>query len=108
MYSTACAESINSRLPLSSSVSEALQMGTEVFYSLKSLLKAQGHTTNVGDEGGFAPNFSSTKQSLDFLMKAIEATGLKAGDDVGLACDRAMVKSSQCFYVSHFDTYKAS
>ncbi len=75
--------------------SEALQMGTEVFYSLKSLLKDQGHTTNVGDEGGFAPNFSSTKQSLDFLMKAIEATGLKAGDDIGLALDVAATELYQ-------------
>ncbi|MEI8320598.1 MAG: phosphopyruvate hydratase [Alphaproteobacteria bacterium] len=72
-----------------STFSEAMRMGSEVFHSLKSLLKDKGHNTNVGDEGGFAPNFSSTTEALDFLMKAIEKAGYRPGDDVGLALDVA-------------------
>ncbi len=69
--------------------SEALRMGAEVFYSLKSLLKKAGHGTNVGDEGGFAPDLKSTNEALDFVMKAIDAAGYKPGDDVALALDAA-------------------
>ncbi len=68
---------------------EAMQMGAEVFYSLKTLLKKQGLNTNVGDEGGFAPNLTSTTQALDLLLEAIDKAGYKAGSQVGLALDVA-------------------
>lgn len=71
------------------SFSEALRCGAEIFHSLKAKLKADGHNTNVGDEGGFAPNLSSTRDALDYILKAIEAAGYKAGDDVFLALDVA-------------------
>ena len=71
------------------SFSEALRCGAEIFHALKSKLKADGHNTNVGDEGGFAPNLSSTRDALDYILKAIEAAGYKAGEDVFLALDVA-------------------
>ena len=71
------------------SFSEALRMGVEVFHALKSALKAAGHNTNVGDEGGFAPNLASTREALDFVMAAIKAAGYEPGKDVFLALDAA-------------------
>ena len=71
------------------SLAEAVRIGAEVFHTLKSELKAAGHNTNVGDEGGFAPNLSSTRDALDFIMKAIEKAGFKPGDEVALALDAA-------------------
>ena len=71
------------------SFSEALRVGTEVFHALASKLKAAGHNTNVGDEGGFAPNLRSTREALDFIMEAIEAAGYKAGEEVVLGLDCA-------------------
>jgi enolase len=71
------------------SFSEGLRMGAEVFHTLKGLLKKGGHNTNVGDEGGFAPNLPSAEAALDFVMKAIEAAGLKPGKDMHLALDCA-------------------
>lgn len=68
---------------------EALRMGTEVFHSLKKVLKKQGLNTAVGDEGGFAPNLSSNEAALEVIMEAIEAAGLKPGEDVALALDVA-------------------
>ncbi|MEM9169580.1 MAG: phosphopyruvate hydratase [Pseudomonadota bacterium] len=68
---------------------DALRMGAEVFHALKAGLKAAGHNTNVGDEGGFAPNLSSTREALDFIMKAIETAGFKAGDEMFIALDAA-------------------
>jgi enolase len=68
---------------------EALRMGAEVFHALKKALKAAGHNTNVGDEGGFAPNLASATAALDFVMKAIEQAGYRPGDDVALALDVA-------------------
>jgi enolase len=68
---------------------EALRAGAEVFHALKKILSDQGLSTNVGDEGGFAPNLSSTREALDLLMRAIEATGRKPGEDVALALDTA-------------------
>ncbi|PWC33885.1 phosphopyruvate hydratase [Azospirillum sp. TSO35-2] len=68
---------------------EAIRMGSEIFQSLKKKLKDAGHNTNVGDEGGFAPNLGSTDDALGFVMKAIEAAGYKPGDDVMLAIDAA-------------------
>ncbi|WP_417489310.1 phosphopyruvate hydratase, partial [Maricaulis sp.] len=71
------------------SFSEALRCGSEIFHALKARLKADGLNTNVGDEGGFAPNLSSAEQALDVIMKAIEAAGYKPGEDVALALDVA-------------------
>ncbi|WP_448187421.1 phosphopyruvate hydratase [Azospirillum sp. sgz301742] len=68
---------------------DAIRMGSEIFQSLKKKLKDAGHNTNVGDEGGFAPNLASTDEALGFVMKAIEAAGYKPGDDVMLALDSA-------------------
>jgi enolase len=68
---------------------EAVRMGAEVFQALKSRLKAAGHNTNVGDEGGFAPNLSSADEALSFIVEAIGAAGYRAGDDVVLALDCA-------------------
>ena len=61
------------------SFAEALRMGAEIFHTLKSALKAAGHNTNVGDEGGFAPNLPSAEAALDFVMQAVEKAGFKAG-----------------------------
>ncbi|OFW79771.1 MAG: phosphopyruvate hydratase [Alphaproteobacteria bacterium RIFCSPLOWO2_01_FULL_40_26] len=71
------------------SVKDAVRMGAEIFQHLKSLLKKDGHNTNVGDEGGFAPNLNSAKEALDYIAKATEKSGYKLGDDVVLALDCA-------------------
>ena len=71
------------------SIAEAVRWGAEIFHTLKSELKAAGHNTNVGDEGGFAPNIGSTRDALDFIMASIEKAGFKPGDDVALALDSA-------------------
>ena len=71
------------------SAAEAIRMGSEIFQALKKKLKDAGHNTNVGDEGGFAPNLASTEDALGFVMKAIEAAGYTPGDDVMLAIDAA-------------------
>jgi len=77
-------------LPVSApSIAEAIRMGAEVFHALKSQLKAAGHNTNVGDEGGFAPNLKSAADALEFIVKAIEKAGFRAGADVALALDPA-------------------
>jgi len=68
---------------------EGLRMGVEVFQTLKKALMDAGHNTNVGDEGGFAPNLASAEEALDFVMKAIEKAGYKPGTDVALALDPA-------------------
>lgn len=68
---------------------EALRAGVEVFHTLKSILKSKGLSINVGDEGGFAPQLSSTKQVLDLLISAIEKAGYKPGEEVFLALDCA-------------------
>jgi enolase len=72
-----------------SSFKEALRCGAEIFHTLKSALKKAGHNTNVGDEGGFAPNLPSAEAALDFVMKSIEQAGYKPGKDVYLATDCA-------------------
>ena len=72
-----------------SSFSEALRAGTEVFHSLKSVLKSQGLNTAVGDEGGFAPNLRSNEEAITVIMQAIEQVGYKAGEDIHLALDCA-------------------
>jgi len=71
------------------SMREAVHMGAEVFRALKSALKTRELATAVGDEGGFAPELSSTREALDFLMSAIEAAGLRPGTDIALALDAA-------------------
>jgi enolase 1/2/3 len=68
---------------------EALRMGAEAFHALRKALKDAGHSTNVGDEGGFAPNLPSAEGALDFVMRAIEAAGYKPGEDFVLALDCA-------------------
>ena len=71
------------------SFAEAVRWGAETFHALKAALKKAGHNTNVGDEGGFAPNLPSAEAALDFCLKAIEAAGFKPGDDIALALDPA-------------------
>jgi enolase len=70
-------------------IADAVRMGAEVFHALKKALKDAGHNTNVGDEGGFAPNLKSADEACGFVMKAIEAAGYSPGDDVVLALDCA-------------------
>ena len=72
-----------------STVREALQQGAEVYHALKSVLKAKGLSTGLGDEGGFAPSLSSNASALDLIAEAIATTGLKLGDDIALALDVA-------------------
>ncbi|AVX04614.1 phosphopyruvate hydratase [Maritalea myrionectae] len=71
------------------SIADAVRIGSEVFHTLKKGLSDEGHNTNVGDEGGFAPNLSSTTAALDFIMQSIEKAGYKPGEDVHLALDCA-------------------
>jgi enolase len=71
------------------SFAEGLRAGAEIFHTLKAALKAAGHNTNVGDEGGFAPNLQSADAALELVVKAIESAGYKAGKDVVLALDPA-------------------
>ena len=71
------------------SFAEGLRAGSEIFQTLKAALKSAGHNTNVGDEGGFAPNLQSAEAALDLVMRAIESAGYKAGGDVVLALDAA-------------------
>jgi len=71
------------------SFAEGLRMGAEVFHTLKKSLKEAGHNTNVGDEGGFAPNLPSAEAALGFVMKAVETAGYRAGEDIVLALDAA-------------------
>lgn len=77
-------------MPVSAeSVKEAIRMGAEIFQTLKKNLKAAGHNTNVGDEGGFAPNLKSAEEALSFIVKSISDAGYKPGEDVVLAIDAA-------------------
>jgi len=71
------------------SIAEAVRWGAEIFHTLKAALKAQGHNTAVGDEGGFAPNLAGTRAALDFVMAAVEQAGFTPGTDVLLALDAA-------------------
>ncbi len=77
-------------MPVSAgSIREAIRMGAEIFHTLKKNLKAAGQNTNVGDEGGFAPNLKSADEALTFIVKAISDAGYKPGEDVVLALDAA-------------------
>ncbi len=71
------------------SFSTGLRMGVEVFHHLKAVLKKKGHSTNVGDEGGFAPNLKSNKEAIEIVLKAIEAAGYRPGEDMVIAMDAA-------------------
>ena len=87
------------------SFSEALRMGSEVFHNLKSVLKKSGHSTNVGDEGGFAPNLGSNEEAIEMVLKGIEEAGYKPGEDIWIALDPA---ASEFFNAEkkmyHFDS----
>jgi enolase len=80
---------------------EALRMGTEVFHNLKKLLNDKNYSTGVGDEGGFAPNLKSNDEAIEFILKAIEKAGYKAGKDISLALDVA----SSSFYLEKEKKY---
>jgi enolase len=69
--------------------SEALRMGTEVFHHLKAVLKKKGYATNVGDEGGFAPNIKSNEEAIEIVLQAIEKAGYRPGEDISIALDAA-------------------
>jgi enolase len=71
------------------SFSEGLRMGTEIFHHLKKVLSAKGLSTNVGDEGGFAPNLGSNDEAIEYVIQAIEKAGYRAGEDVYIALDAA-------------------
>lgn len=87
-----------------SSFSEGLRWGVEIFHNLKSVLKDKGYSTNVGDEGGFAPDIQSNEEAIETVLKAIEKAGYKPGDDVAIAMDAAiseMYDSKKGKYVFH-------
>jgi len=71
------------------SFSQAMQMGSEIFHSLKGILNKEGHTTSVGDEGGFAPNLQSNREAFDYILKAVRDAGYEPGRDIGLGIDAA-------------------
>jgi len=81
--------------------SQALQMGTEVFHNLKEVLKKQGYSTNVGDEGGFAPNLKSNEEAIEVVLQAIEKAGYKPGIDICIALDPA----SSEYYIPKENVY---
>lgn len=83
------------------SFSHALQMGTEVFHNLKSVLKSKGYSTNVGDEGGFAPNLKSNQEAIEVILTAIEKAGYKPGQDIYIALDPA----SSEYYLAKENVY---
>jgi enolase len=85
--------------------SEALRMGTEVYHALKSVLKAKGYSTSVGDEGGFAPNLKSNEEALDLILEAIEKANYVAGQDIVLALD---VAASEMWEDGKYKMYKST
>jgi enolase len=82
--------------------SDSLRMGVEVFHHLKSVLKKKGYATNVGDEGGFAPNMQSNEEAIETVLKAIEAAGFRPGEDIMIAMDAAVTE----FYDAEKKIYK--
>ncbi|MBL7728493.1 MAG: phosphopyruvate hydratase, partial [Dinghuibacter sp.] len=91
------------------SFSEGLRWGTEIFHTLKSVLKKKGFSTNVGDEGGFAPNIQSNEEAIDTVMEAIQASGYKAGSQIVVAMDAAnseLWNAKKKKYVFHKSTGK--
>ena len=87
------------------SFSEALRWGVEIFHKLKSVLKKKGYSTNVGDEGGFAPDIQSNEEAIETVLQAIEAAGYKAGEQIGIALDAA---SSEMYFNDQYKFYKSS
>jgi enolase len=83
------------------SFSQALRMGTEIFHHLKSVLKSKGFSTNVGDEGGFAPNLGSNDEAIQYVLRAIETAGYRPGEDVFIAMDAAASE----FYIEEEKVY---
>ncbi len=81
--------------------SDALRMGTEVFHNLKAVLKKGGYSTNVGDEGGFAPNLKSNEEAVKVVLEAIEKAGYRPGEDIYLALDPASAE----YYIPEEDKY---
>jgi enolase len=86
------------------SFSEALRTGTEIFHTLKSVLKAKGYNTAVGDEGGFAPDLSSNEEAIEVVLEAIEQAGFSAGEDVFIALDPA---AAEMYEDGHYVFYKS-
>ncbi len=91
---------------------EALRMGVEIFHTLKQVLKKQGHATNVGDEGGFAPNLASNEQAITCVLQAIETAGYRPGIDVWIALDAAASElwdeGNQCYVFKKSNGQKLS
>lgn len=87
------------------SFSEGLRWGVEIFHHLKSVLKKKGYSTNVGDEGGFAPDIQSNEEAIETVLQAIEAAGYKPGEQIGIALDAA---SSEMFKNGMYKFYKSS
>ena len=85
-----------------STFAEGLRMGAEIFHNLKAVLKSKGHSTNVGDEGGFAPNLGSNEEAIETILIAIKKAGYKAGKDVFIALDAAASE----FYNSNKKLYE--
>ncbi len=88
-----------------SSFSEALRWGTEVFHNLKTVLKKKGYSTNVGDEGGFAPEMKSNEEAIETVLEAITAAGYSAGSQISIALDAA---SSEMFKEGQYNFYKST
>ena len=85
--------------------SEGLRWGVEIFHQLKSVLKKKGYSTNVGDEGGFAPDIQSNEEAIETVLQAIEAAGYKVGSQIGIALDAA---SSEMFKDGKYKFYKST
>jgi len=85
--------------------SEGLRWGVEIFHQLKSVLKKKGYSTNVGDEGGFAPDIQSNEEAIETVLQAIESAGYKVGSQVSIALDAA---SSEMYFNDQYKFYKSS
>jgi enolase len=92
--------------------SESLRMGVEVFHHLKSVLKKNGYSTNVGDEGGFAPNIKSNEEAIEIVLRSIESAGFKPGEDIWIALDAAASEfyntKENCYHFHQSDGRKLS
>ncbi len=88
-----------------STFSEGLRWGVEIFHKLKSVLKKKGYSTNVGDEGGFAPDIQSNEEAIETVLTAIEAAGYKTGSQIGIALDAA---SSEMYFNDQYKFYKST
>ncbi|MBK7468966.1 MAG: phosphopyruvate hydratase [Saprospiraceae bacterium] len=92
-------------MPINASTfSDALRVGSEIFHTLKAVLKSKGHATNVGDEGGFAPNLTSNEEAIEIILEAVTKAGYKAGKDIVIALDSAvteMYNSKKKIYEFH-------